>query len=210
MKISVMTNPYDLMNETTIINRLFEEGLEELHLRKPAMDKRSYRDFILAIHPKYHRRIVIHAHFGLIREFELKGIHVEEEMLTNRFFNWILRTFMLGGKEVKKYVTVHSLSRVGKVANEADEVLIGPIFRKVSQVTCNRMYNVEAVEKTVKKYHQKLAGIGSVCSQTIVAYLQFGFESVTTQTAIWKSSDPIASYIELRQMASQSGMRAAA
>jgi len=49
LKLTLITNPYDIMFEADIINRLFREGLDELHIRKPEMDKPDMIEFISKI-----------------------------------------------------------------------------------------------------------------------------------------------------------------
>ena len=57
MKLIVMTKPTFFVEEDKILANLFEEGLENLHLRN---------------------RITVHGHFYLKEEFRLRGIHIDD------------------------------------------------------------------------------------------------------------------------------------
>ena len=69
--IIVITPPEFIPHEESIINRLFENGLHLLHLRKPGGSRKDYENFIQKIIPAFRNRIVIHDHFGLVKTYEM-------------------------------------------------------------------------------------------------------------------------------------------
>ena len=76
MKLILITTPEYFVEEDQILNALFEEGLDTLHLRKPGTEA-VYAERLLTLIPeKYHKKIVIHDHFYLCNEYKLKGIHL--------------------------------------------------------------------------------------------------------------------------------------
>ena len=76
MKILLMTTPNFFIEEHQIVTALFDEGLESLHLRKPGSQP-VFSERLLSLIPEtYRRRIVVHDHFYLKAEFNLKGIHL--------------------------------------------------------------------------------------------------------------------------------------
>ncbi|MBR3283966.1 MAG: thiamine phosphate synthase [Alloprevotella sp.] len=76
MKILLMTTPNFFIEEHQIVTALFDEGLESLHLRKPGSQP-VFSERLLSLIPEtYRRRIVVHDHFYLKDEFNLKGIHL--------------------------------------------------------------------------------------------------------------------------------------
>ena len=76
MKLILMTTPYFFVEEHQILNALFDEGLEILHLRKPETEP-VYSERLLTLIPEtYRKRIVVHDHFYLKSEYGLKGIHL--------------------------------------------------------------------------------------------------------------------------------------
>ena len=76
MKLIILTPPDFFVEEDKIINSLFEEGLDLLHLRKPDSEP-VYSERLLTLLPEeYHKQIVVHDHFYLKEEFNLKGIHL--------------------------------------------------------------------------------------------------------------------------------------
>src|SRR3972149_4312026 len=74
--IIVISNPAAIAKEHAIINQLFDEGLEIFHLRKKGFSENEIKKFIELIPEKYFNRIVLHSHYRLAKEYNLKGIHV--------------------------------------------------------------------------------------------------------------------------------------
>ena len=76
MKLILMSTPYFFVEEHQILNALFDEGLEVLHLRKPHTEP-VYSERLLTLIPEtYRKRIVVHDFFYLKDEYNLKGIHL--------------------------------------------------------------------------------------------------------------------------------------
>ena len=78
MKLILMTTPYFFVEEHQIINALFDEGLEILHLRKPETEPVYSERLLTLIDESYRKRIVVHDHFYLKNEYNLKGIHLNQ------------------------------------------------------------------------------------------------------------------------------------
>ena len=78
MKVYLITTDKFFVEENIIINALFEEGLDALHLRKPFSEPVLCERLLTLIPEKWHKKIVVHDHFYLKTEFDLKGIHLNE------------------------------------------------------------------------------------------------------------------------------------
>ena len=83
MKLILITRPTYFVEEDKIITTLFDEGLDYLHLRKPDTAP-VYAERLLTLIPeKYRKRIVVHGHFYLKEEYNLKGTTLS---ITSSFF----------------------------------------------------------------------------------------------------------------------------
>ena len=78
MKLVLMTTPYFFVEEHQILNALFDEGLEILHLRKPDTEPVYSERLLTLIQECYRKKIVVHDHFYLKNEYGLKGIHLNQ------------------------------------------------------------------------------------------------------------------------------------
>lgn len=76
MKLILMTTPYFFVEEHQILNALFDEGLDILHMRKPNTEPVYSERLLTLISENYRKRIVVHDHFYLKNEYGLKGIHL--------------------------------------------------------------------------------------------------------------------------------------
>ena len=73
MELMVMTSPDKFRSEIYLVVKLFENGLETLHLKKPKFSKRHYKDYINQIPKKFHKNIIVHNYYGLVYSYNLKG-----------------------------------------------------------------------------------------------------------------------------------------
>ena len=75
-----MTKPTFFVEEDKILEALFDEGLEDLHIYKPNSSP-VYIERLLSLLPENtHKRITVHDHYYLKEEFGLAGIHLEDAM----------------------------------------------------------------------------------------------------------------------------------
>lgn len=76
MKLILMTTPYFFTEEDQILTALFDEGLELLHLRKPGTEPILSERLLSLLPEEYRKRIVVHDHFYLKNEYNLRGVHL--------------------------------------------------------------------------------------------------------------------------------------
>lgn len=78
MKIVVATSPEFFIEENAIIQTLFEEGLDILHISKPGSEPIFCERLLTLMDPKWYSKVVVEDHFYLKDEYNLKGIHLTE------------------------------------------------------------------------------------------------------------------------------------
>ena len=76
MKTIVITRPAFFDGETDLVNSLFLEGMERLHLRKPGASEEELAAWLQDIDSQYYGRIVLHDCFPLAKKFALGGVHL--------------------------------------------------------------------------------------------------------------------------------------
>jgi len=78
MKLVIMTKSTFFVEEDKILQSLFEEGMNNLHLYKPGSSP-IYSERLLRLLPEgYYKKITVHDHFYLKNEYKLKGIHIDD------------------------------------------------------------------------------------------------------------------------------------
>ena len=78
MKLALMTRPTFFVEEDKIIDTLFDEGLDDLHIFKPSSSPIYVERLLSLLSDDYYRYITVHHHFYLKQEFGLRGIHLEQ------------------------------------------------------------------------------------------------------------------------------------
>jgi thiamine-phosphate pyrophosphorylase len=78
VKLIIQTLPTYFVEEDKIITALFEEGMDVLHINKPESEP-LYMERLLSLLPtKVYGKIVIHQNYYLMKEHDLKGIHIDD------------------------------------------------------------------------------------------------------------------------------------
>src|SRR5690606_19633234 len=123
----------DIPNEIDILNQLFQEGLEYFHLRKPHKDYQEHVDYLNKIDPSYHSRIVVHDYHKLINEFNLKGIHFQEQERIDHIDNpgRYFKGLNLFGKTISS--SFHEPKDIEDCYFEFDYHLLSPVFSSLSK-----------------------------------------------------------------------------
>jgi len=180
-KLVVITHAAMLPNEASVIQQLFAEGLEVLHLRKPDADEAAVRVLIEAIPAVYHNRIAMHGFFHLMDEYDIHRWHFREEhRLVTGVETW-------GQLKAKGYIlstSVHDLSTVQQLSTHFSYTFFSPVFDSISKqgykgVTGDGFY-LHDEQKTVPV--MALGGIDASNIQTVAA---MNFDGAALLGAIW-------------------------
>lgn len=123
MKWITITSPKFLSGEAIFIDKLFSQGLDLLHIRKPDAPLEAYKLFLLQIPKQWYSRIVLHEHFALAEEFGLHGIHLNRRysVAPNAFHGSIS-------------CSCHTIEEVITQKESKDYVFLSPIFDSISKV----------------------------------------------------------------------------
>lgn len=165
-----MTTPNFFIEEHQIVTALFDEGLESLHLRKPGSQP-VFSERLLSLIPEtYRRRIVVHDHFYLKDEFNLKGIHLSPrnpqppDGYKGHVSCSCYRSEDIRGLKRNMDYVLFSIRQTPE-----DSLPIGMIRELVDEGTIDK-----------KVYLQ-----GFVCDEDIPVLRHAGVEGVVVQNAIW-------------------------
>ena len=183
----------DVINEIDILNRLFEEGLEYYHLRKPSKDYQQYCDYLDLIEEKYHNKIVVHHHHELVNTFNLKGIHFQEQKRRDNIDNpgqYFLNLSMYG-KTISS--SFHEPEELEACGFEFDYHLLSPVFSSISKKGYEgRGFNVNHIDK-------RIIGMGGVTKNNLSEIQKLGFQGVGVLGGIWNSKTPIEDFKAMQE-----------
>lgn len=176
MKLIILTPPDFFVEEDKIINSLFEEGLDLLHLRKPGSEP-VYSERLLTLLPEeYHKQIVVHDHFYLKEEFNLKGIHLNSR-----------NPKAPEGYKGHLSRSLHSLEELRNERKDYDYVFLSPIFDSISKSS----YHAAFDEETLKRAHDEglidknVMALGGITIDNMNQVRDYGFGGVVILGDLW-------------------------
>ncbi len=184
----VLTSEQEIENEAILIDQLFNNGLQSLHLRKPNFNSHHYLKLLNQINPKYYSQIMIHQRLDLCFKFKLKGIHLQEQTRLN--LGEKLKTYV-NEYQSKNYTvssSFHELQALERCPVNFDYHLLSPVFSSISkQGYKSRKFDVNHIPKNI-------IGIGGITAETIKETVSLGYQGVGILGAIWNTKNPIESF----------------
>ncbi len=175
MKLIVMTTPTFFVEEDKIIRILFDEGLDILHLRKPDTDI-AYTERLLTLLPSdYRKRIILHDHFELKKEFGLMGIHLNKR-------------HPYPPTKYKGIITqsVHNLADLRPKIQHSDYVLLSPVFDSSDPKSGKMVKGFPVEELHQASLGKKVMALGGISTRNIRQCQELGFGGVVVTSALWE------------------------
>lgn len=186
MKLIVYTLPYKVTNEADKINHLFEEGLKELHIRKPGYKTQELEDLILSINSKYLNKVILHSNYDLAKKYNLKGIHVPSNFFdgVGGFVN------KLNYKSIDTiYTSVYSCNKLNTITFPFTKVFLGPLYKRFSATQTVPNFNIFELKEVLFKSDNSVAAMGGINLNNFKEISSLNFKGIVVQSALWKSDD---------------------
>lgn len=176
MKLIVITNEVIFDNEGLILNKLFTEGMQTLHLRKPFASEDEERYLLSQIDRQYHKHIVIHDHFDLLKTFNLKGVHLNRR---NSFRPQIA--------DISVSCSCHSFECIEASMNNHNYMFLSPIFDSISKYGYSHAFIEEQLLNAKSGYliNEKVIALGGINQKTIPLAVKYGFGGVAVLGGLW-------------------------
>ena len=201
--VAVITYPTAIADEATIINNLFDEGLEILHIRKPDIAIDEIRMSLQKIKMQYHHRIALHQHHELAIDFGIKRLHYTE---TNRRK---ISDEMLMKLKAESYIlstSIHKVQEYNSLSTAIEYTFFGPVFNSISKpgytavITDHFIFPVEA-------NHSKVIAIGGIDAINILKVKEMQFSGAAVLGMIWqKPGESILQFKALQKAWKQTGL----
>ncbi len=189
----VITAENHIQNEGQILNLLFQNGLEILHLRKPGWTKSCYLELIREIHPDFHGKIMIHQFHELSTEFSLKGIHLPEHQRNSLKDGLHIYADSFRTKNFEVSSSFHELSELETCAYNFSYSFLSPVFTSISKNNyLGKTFDVTSSSKTI-------VALGGIQEQNIAAAFALGFDGVAALGCIWQNENPVHQFNQLNK-----------
>ncbi len=193
-QLIVITPEQNIIGEAGNICRLFESGLEILHFRKPSNTIEEMRVILDAIPAIFHSKIVIHNHYELLNEFDLKGAHLPERLRkegnTANIKNTISTSF-------------HRLDDILAEQPNFKYAFFSPVFPSISKKGYKPVVELEIIKDFLKHRKSKIpfpmVALGGVTDKNILQARDVGFNGVALIGHIWESANPVGQFNKLQE-----------
>lgn len=196
MKLIVISNSNPIENETQIVTQLFEAGLETFHIRKHKLPTKKMKEFIAAIPPHFHNRIVIHSHHKLARKFDLKGIHLTKSHKKRKWSTWL--SLKLIRLKNPKIILTTSYSTIGQILSMKQDynysyTFLSPIFDNFNS-KFQGGFTEHSLKSALQKSSLKIVARGGVDISSIESAQKIGFDGMAFYSSIWRKKDPLIEF----------------
>jgi thiamine-phosphate pyrophosphorylase len=193
----LITNPISVPNEISLIHSLFAEGLELLHVRKPDFSETEMKAFLLEIGLEFRTKFVLHNHYHLADELNIKRFHFSEKeriRLTTTPYKFL--------KPVRyKSTATHSIEDFNSLENNFEYAFLSPIYSSISKPDyVSKINHLEEI-KNRTNFSTKLVALGGISAENIQQTLANGFDDIALLGAIWNSNNPIENFKLCQQIA---------
>jgi thiamine-phosphate pyrophosphorylase len=175
LALIVISSETVFAGEATALNRLFERGMNLLHLRKPQASEKDLHTLLSQIDERFHERIVLHDRFSLLDTFRLRGVHLNRRnpVRPERKGLFVSRS-------------CHSLEEL-KTAGEYDCVFLSPVFDSISKAGYLHAFSRETLlsAKAAGWINRKVIALGGISPDTLPLAAAYGFGGVAVLGALW-------------------------
>ena len=198
MKLFIITSSKDVPDETSLVTKMFESGLTNLHLRKPKYSTNQMSDYLKEIPVHFHKYIVIHSHHQLALKFNLKGIHLTSTHLSKKWKYFFVRQRLK--LKFSKISKSRSYSRLQQVYNKEeytfDYILIGTMFNNITGEFYSGFYET-GVKAAVKNSGKRFVARGGTSPKTVATGAELGFYGMAFNSFIWEQNTPYDNFLSI-------------
>lgn len=186
MDIVLITQPKNVQNEAVLICKLFEAGLEKLHIRKPAHSALEISLLLDSIPKDLWQNIVMHRQHELVNDYGLAGYHHQD------------------GEEIKvcsgtSSQSIHYLEDLPSLNSKLDYVFYGPVYQSISKKGYEPKVPLSIVKETLSSLSKltvrtKVYALGGIRRKKIIPLAKAGFDGLALLGSIWGHSDPVVAF----------------
>jgi thiamine-phosphate pyrophosphorylase len=189
--IIVITSEKPVDDEEEIINELFREGLDLLHIRKPFMTRDQMADFVDSINSDFYNRLVLHNHYDLAADFPVSRLHFNETARQNKIHS------PFKGQMIS--TSVHDIQTFNALRAEWEYAFISPAFPSISKKGYGQNATILNEIKNRNNSEVKMIALGGINEHTIGEAFVYGADGVALLGAVWENDEPLPAFKKCRE-----------
>lgn len=177
-RLIVITQPSFVSDEGMLINTLFENGIDRVHIRKPGASGEEHRRLIEKIDGRWHDRLSLHDCHDVAVEYGC-GVH-----LNGRNPN----PPQTEGRLVLS-ASCHSLAEVVERKPVCDYVFLSPIFDSISKQGYGSAFTEDDIKKATQSgiVDSRVMALGGVSLRNLNRVKAMGFGGAALLGEVWRN-----------------------
>lgn len=187
----VITSPDIITNEIAIINRLFQEGMNLLHIRKPKMSKSELAQFISNIDKAYHPKLVIHQYHELAEDFDICRFHITKKSRVGFYKS----TKKLKDKPGVVFSTsTHTIEEFNGLSAVFQYAFLSPVYESISKQGYKSGHDILASVQQRVNFTTQLVALGGITHKNCIVTIKSGFDDIALLGSIWNTEYPLEEF----------------
>ncbi len=177
----VITAPLPVDNEALKIQKLLENGIDYIHIRKPDASTRMVRNLIEEIPYEYRNRLRLHGHFDLVNDYNIAGVHLNK------------RCPVAPRNALSVTKSCHTLQE----ANNSEAFLyvtLSPVFNSISKTDYNSKFDLEHIKRNL--HAKNVIALGGIIPKYFDALKKSGFAGAAMLGCVWNNFQEFIQYLE--------------
>ncbi|MBB6333191.1 thiamine-phosphate pyrophosphorylase [Chryseobacterium sediminis] len=191
--ILVITPELIISKELEIINQMFQEGLDLLHIRKPWVSRNEMIEWISQIDEVFHSQLVLHTHYDLGNEYHISRFHFREIDREEGKYKSFFKENMIS-------TSVHDITTYNTLDKEWEYAFISPFFPSISK----KGYGIDSTIKEEISHRNnpdvKLIALGGIDEDNIHEVFKSDIDGAALLGAIWESEEPLKIFKKCRNV----------
>ncbi|MDA0347481.1 MAG: thiamine phosphate synthase [Verrucomicrobia bacterium] len=200
-EIIVLSPETHYLDEAAWVVKLFEAGLSRFHLRKPGMDDDALSQYIQGIPKEWRAKLVVHQAYDLVNQFGLGGRHIKDDV-TQLECVGLWQDSCSKGQSLSR--SVHRLGDLDGSLNQWDYLFLSPVFPSISKAGYKPSWEIAELRSALLSFKRvcstQVYALGGIEPSTISSCHEMGFDGVALLGAIWQSSNPLESFLKLKEL----------
>lgn len=189
--ILVITPELIAQNETDIINQMFQEGLDLLHIRKPWISRNEMTKFITQIDEAFYPQLVLHTHYDLGKEFTISRFHFREIDRKEDIYKPFVKEKIIS-------TSIHDIKTYNTLEKEWEYAFISPFFPSISKKGYGLNSTIQEEIQHRNNPDVKLIALGGINQDNIHQVFEADANGAALLGAIWESEEPLKVFKKCR------------
>lgn len=185
MELLLVSSPEDFVDEHSMVEALFEQGLSRFHLRKPRHSAAMLERWILGLNSDFHSRIVVHGHPEIARSFNVLGFHMNAKWFETHPMS----------ESFSRSASAHHLREVEMLPEDLSYVWLSPIFDSISKPDYASAFSLESLTEWLLDYKVRkknpVYALGGIDADNLEAVARAGFDGAVVLGSVWNYPNPV-------------------